>query len=130
MALITTEVAAEKLGITPRRILALIDSNQLKAQKIGSGRRGVWIVDAESLERRLFIQKAQRAWKILGISPRIWGLGGFSDPDEVDSFDCPDCTAVAYSPGGQTKYSGWAACPSCQWRRKDENVHQPETGQA
>lgn len=47
--MITTKEAAEKLGISVRRVIALIQSGDLEAEKFGRS----WIVDERSVELRL-----------------------------------------------------------------------------
>lgn len=42
----TTREAADMLGISPRRVNALIESGRLEAQKVG----GIWLVDSASIE--------------------------------------------------------------------------------
>lgn len=42
---LTTKQAAEKLGITPRRVRALIESGRLKARKIGRD----YLIDSHNL---------------------------------------------------------------------------------
>lgn len=44
--LITTRQAAERLGISPRRIRQLIKSGQLSATKAGRD----WLIDSDSLD--------------------------------------------------------------------------------
>lgn len=46
--MLTTSQAAEALGISPRRVIALIESGDLVAQKVGRQ----WLVDENSVERR------------------------------------------------------------------------------
>ncbi|MDO4502808.1 MAG: DNA-binding protein [Coriobacteriia bacterium] len=46
--MLTTKEAAELLGVSPRRVLALIKSGDLAAQKVGSQ----WLVDRASAKRR------------------------------------------------------------------------------
>ena len=45
----TVDEAARLLGVTPRRVRSLIESNRLAAEKVG----GIWLVDEGGLERRL-----------------------------------------------------------------------------
>ena len=47
--MITTAEAAQRLGVSSRRVLGLIHSGVLDAQRHG----GVWLVDEESVDRRL-----------------------------------------------------------------------------
>jgi len=107
--MLTTAQAAQRLGCTRRRVLALIHEGQLDAERFGRD----WAIDEESVARRQVVQDAQRAWAILAIPPRLWGAWWLADPDEIDSFPCPHCGGRAYSPAGDTKYSHLAACPTC-----------------
>lgn len=45
MALLNTRAAAERLGISPRRVAALITAGRLPAQKVGRD----WVIDAADL---------------------------------------------------------------------------------
>ena len=47
MALLNTQQAAEKKGVTVRRIRALIDEGKLKAEKVGRD----WIIEETELEK-------------------------------------------------------------------------------
>jgi excisionase family DNA binding protein len=44
----TTKEAADSLGISPRRVVALIQSGSIKAEKVG----GIWLIDEFDLEHR------------------------------------------------------------------------------
>ena len=44
---LTTEQVAEKLGVTPRRVRALITSGRLKAKRIGRD----WMIDSRQLAK-------------------------------------------------------------------------------
>ena len=46
LPLLTTREAAERLGITPRRVTALIKSGRLPATKLGD----IWVINPEDLE--------------------------------------------------------------------------------
>lgn len=109
--MMTTQQAAEKLGLSVRRVQAMITAGQLDATKPGRD----WLIDPVSVDRRLELQQAQAAWDLLGIPRRLWGAWWLSDVDEIESFDCPSCAGLAYSPAGDTKYSHLAACPGCGW---------------
>lgn len=112
--MMTTKQAAERLGLSVRRVQALVQAGQLEARRIGRD----WLIEDVSVDRRLMVQEAQRAWSILGIPRRLWGAWWLADMGEVSTTLCPECGGLAYSPGGGTKYSGREACPSCGW--KDE----------
>jgi excisionase family DNA binding protein len=47
MAFLNTQQAAEKKGVTVRRIRALIDEGKLKAEKVGRD----WIIEESELEK-------------------------------------------------------------------------------
>ncbi|MBQ9069693.1 MAG: helix-turn-helix domain-containing protein [Eggerthellaceae bacterium] len=47
--MITTSEAAQRLGVSQRRIIALIQSGRLCARKAG----GIWLVDEASVKQRL-----------------------------------------------------------------------------
>ena len=47
--MLTTREAAERLGVTPRRVTDLIKSGDLSAQKLS----GIWLVDEETVSSRL-----------------------------------------------------------------------------
>ncbi|MDD5351458.1 MAG: helix-turn-helix domain-containing protein [Chthoniobacteraceae bacterium] len=49
MVTLTVEQAAERLGVIPRRVRALIASGQLPAVKLGEGRRGNWQIKEADL---------------------------------------------------------------------------------
>src|SRR5512139_2682858 len=50
---ITTQEAAERLGVSPARIRQLVAENQISARKMGSKYRGQWQVKASEVEKRL-----------------------------------------------------------------------------
>src|SRR5918993_1477863 len=63
--------AAARLGLSPRRVRALIDSQKVAASKVG----GVWIVDPRSVERRQRAARrggrpldAKNAWALLWLA--------------------------------------------------------------
>jgi excisionase family DNA binding protein len=47
MALLNTKAAGERLGITPRRVAALIASGRLRAEKVGRD----WVIEEADLAR-------------------------------------------------------------------------------
>jgi len=50
---ITTQEAADRLGVTPTRIRQLIAENQISAQKMGGKYRGQWQIKASEIEKKL-----------------------------------------------------------------------------
>ena len=113
--MLTTKQAAKRLGITVRRVQALIETGKLDAEKPGRD----WMITQESVDRRFFVQQAQHAWALIGIPPRYWSTW-WLDIDEVDAFPCPKCEATAFSPVGDTQWSGYSACPTCEWVDKSD----------
>jgi excisionase family DNA binding protein len=51
---ITTQEAAERLGVTTARIRQMVAENQLTAQKMGSKYRGQWQIKASEVEERTY----------------------------------------------------------------------------
>lgn len=50
---ITTQEAAERLGVTTARIRQMVAENQIEAQKMGTKYRGQWQIKASDIEKRL-----------------------------------------------------------------------------
>jgi acetoin utilization protein AcuB len=50
---ITTQEAAERLGVTPARIRQMVAENQISARKMGSKYRGQWQVKSSEVEKRV-----------------------------------------------------------------------------
>ena len=50
---ITTQEAADRLGVTPARIRQMVAENQISARKMGSKYRGQWQVKSSEVEKRL-----------------------------------------------------------------------------
>jgi acetoin utilization protein AcuB len=51
---VTTQEAAERLGVTTARIRQMVAENQIGARKMGSKYRGQWQVKASEVEKRLY----------------------------------------------------------------------------
>jgi acetoin utilization protein AcuB len=51
---LTTQEAAERLGVTTARIRQMVAENQLTARKMGSKYRGQWQVKSSEVEKRLY----------------------------------------------------------------------------
>jgi excisionase family DNA binding protein len=49
-AWISVKEAADRLGVSERRVRQLLDKKILGGQRIGEGRRGVWLVDSSTVE--------------------------------------------------------------------------------
>jgi excisionase family DNA binding protein len=49
MDTITTDEAARRLGVSPRRVQFLIATGRIKAKRFGDGKRAVFMVDAKSV---------------------------------------------------------------------------------
>jgi excisionase family DNA binding protein len=113
--IVTVAQAAEILQVSTRRVRQFIMDGRLNAQRFGPD----WAIERESVARMQTLQQAQKAWRLLGITPRLWGSWWLSDVDEIETFTCPNCAGLAYSPAGSSKYAYMAACPSCGWAEKD-----------
>jgi acetoin utilization protein AcuB len=50
---ISTQEAAERLGVTPARIRQMVAENQISARKMGSKYRGQWQIKSSEVEKRL-----------------------------------------------------------------------------
>ena len=47
---LTIDQAAERLGLTHDAVQKLITRGTLQARRIGPARRGIWLIDAETVE--------------------------------------------------------------------------------
>lgn len=50
---ITTQEAADRLGVTPARIRQMVSENQISARKMGSKYRGQWQIKSNEVKKRL-----------------------------------------------------------------------------
>ena len=48
---LSLDEAAHRLGISRTQVKRLISAGTLTGRRIGGNRRGVWLIDAESVER-------------------------------------------------------------------------------
>ncbi|MCC6444138.1 MAG: excisionase family DNA-binding protein [Armatimonadetes bacterium] len=48
---VTTEEAARRLNIAPRRVVALIQAGRLPAQRVGSGQRAIYVMEEADLQQ-------------------------------------------------------------------------------
>ena len=74
---VPVSLAAAQLGLSPRRVRALIQEEKLRAAKVG----GVWIVQPQSVERRARVERpsgrpldAKNAWALLWLASGEPGL--------------------------------------------------------
>ena len=116
--MLTTQQVADILGVSTRRVRYMIAAGQLDAQEFNH----TWAIEEASVTRAQELQRAQRAWAILGITRRLWGAWWLSDIDELETLVCPVCGATAYSPAGETEYSNLVACPNCEWTGDTESM--------
>jgi excisionase family DNA binding protein len=49
---ITTQEAAERLGVTPARIRQMVAENQISARKMGSKYRGQWQINSDHARQK------------------------------------------------------------------------------
>jgi acetoin utilization protein AcuB len=61
---ITTQEAADRLGVTTARIRQMVAENQLSAQKMGSKYRGQWQIKASEIEKRLHEKGINQAMRV------------------------------------------------------------------
>ena len=107
----TRRQAADKLGVTPQRVSAIAKRDDWSAVQVGRS----WLYEREDVERTAIKMAAQKAWALLGIPRNRWGEWWLADPDSIGVLPCPACGGVAYTPAGETEWTGGAACPSCGW---------------
>jgi excisionase family DNA binding protein len=48
---LSLDEAAQRLGISRTQVKRLITAGLIVARRVGGNRRGVWLIDAESVER-------------------------------------------------------------------------------
>jgi acetoin utilization protein AcuB len=71
---ITTQEAAERLGVTSARIRQMVAENQISARKVGSKYRGQWQIKSSDIEKRLHekgVTKAMRVKNIMTPNPIV-----------------------------------------------------------
>jgi len=61
---ITTQEAAERLGVTTARIRQMVAENQLTAQKMGSKYRGQWQIKASEVEERIYAKGVTETMRV------------------------------------------------------------------
>jgi acetoin utilization protein AcuB len=61
---ITTQEAADRLGVTTARIRQMVAENQLSAQKMGSRYRGQWQIKANDIEKLLHLKGVTQAMRV------------------------------------------------------------------
>ena len=61
---ITTQEAADRLGVTTARIRQMVAENQLSAQKMGSKYRGQWQIKANDIEKLLHLKGVTQAMRV------------------------------------------------------------------
>jgi len=74
---LTTQEAADQLGVTPTRIRQLIAENQISAQKMGGKYRGQWQINAAEIEKRVHekgVTQTMRVKNLMTPSPIVANL--------------------------------------------------------
>jgi acetoin utilization protein AcuB len=74
---ITTQEAADRLGVTPTRIRQLIAENQISAQKMGGKYRGQWQIKSSDIEKRVHekgVTQTMRVKNLMTPSPIVANL--------------------------------------------------------
>ncbi len=61
---ITTQEAAERLGVTTARIRQMVAENQITARKMGSKYRGQWQIKASEVEKRIHAKGVTEAMRV------------------------------------------------------------------
>ena len=61
---ITTQEAADRLGVTTARIRQMVAENQISAQKMGSKYRGQWQIKANDIEKLLHLKGVTQAMRV------------------------------------------------------------------
>lgn len=61
---ITTQEAADRLGVTTARIRQMVAENQVGAQKMGSKYRGQWQIKANDIEKLLHLKGVTQAMRV------------------------------------------------------------------
>jgi len=71
---ITTQEAAERLGVTPARIRQMVAENQISARKMGSKYRGQWQIKSSDIEKKLHekgVTESMRVKNLMTPSPIV-----------------------------------------------------------
>ena len=74
---ITTQEAAERLGVTTARIRQMVAENQISAQKMGGKYRGQWQIKSSDIEKRLHekgVTKSMRVKNLMTPNPIVANL--------------------------------------------------------
>ncbi len=105
MDLGVTEFAISQ-GISPRRVLQLIEQGRVAARRTG----GLWLIDSRELRRRAFIRRPmsrKMAWAFIGLLS-----GGAMDPD-LDPAETSRLREVAEHEDPARLLSSWlhSRCP-------------------
>ena len=61
---ITTQEAADRLGVTTARIRQMVAENQIGARKMGSKYRGQWQIKASDIEKRIYLKGVTQAMRV------------------------------------------------------------------
>jgi acetoin utilization protein AcuB len=61
---ISTQEAADRLGVTPARIRQMVAENQISARKMGSKYRGQWQIKSSEIEKRLHEKGVNKTMRV------------------------------------------------------------------
>ena len=104
---VTGEESARRRGVSPRRVLALVEDGALRARRFA----GVWMVETDSIDRRL----RRGAWVDATSVPRVpggscsWPMGSCSWP--MGSPRHGSILSVAASSGPTSGIARWKRWP-------------------
>lgn len=110
---LSTAQAAAHLSLTRQRIHQLARAYGWDRHEIG----GIVLWVERDVDIHAQRMEAQKAWRLLGIPPSQWAWAELADVNDFETFECPECGELAYSPAPGCKWIG-AACPSCEWTEK------------